>query len=128
MGSLAGKLRHLAAGVRPTSRQEIKKILKDLGFNEEGIRIDRDLHRATERLRKATRIKVITASARHMKGPVILDKYYLACKARRGESPEAKEYCARIAWQIFCSHIAPGYSGCTDFGKGKSYSGPLAIK
>lgn len=63
--------------------------------------------------------------AMHMSGPKRLDKYYTPCMKRY----KNKEYCARVSWSIYCSHVDPKYPGCTRYGKkwGKPYSKPLSV-
>jgi len=63
--------------------------------------------------------------SKHVQGlPRKADKYYEACKKRYGETSDVKSYCARVAWNIYCSHVDPNYPSCTKFGKtwGKPYS------
>ena len=63
----------------------------------------------------------------HIKGaPPDVNRYYADC--RKKQPAKSKEYCARVAWQVFCSHKDPDYPGCTQFGKtrGPPYSGPLS--
>ncbi len=57
--------------------------------------------------------------AMHMRGPKALDKYYTPCMTRYRN----KEYCARVAWKIYCSHVNPKYPGCS---RRRGYSGPLS--
>lgn len=55
--------------------------------------------------------------------PADVNRYYKDC---RKSSPEkGKEYCARVAWQIYCQNN-PGYEGCTAAGKGPALSGPIS--
>ena len=55
-----------------------------------------------------------------------LGRYYDKCRERYGD----KEYCSRVAWQIYCKYKNPGYAGCTAFGResGPPYSAPLSRK
>jgi len=57
-------------------------------------------------------------------GPKGVQKYYDNCMDRYHD----QEYCARVAWNIYCSHVNPGHEGCTEFGKtwGPPYSKPLS--
>ena len=79
--------------------------------------------RISEMIRQAS--KEVSAKA-HMRGPAALDKYYNVCMDRY----DNKEYCARTAWNIFCSYVNPDHPGCTEFGKtwGPPYSEPLSKK
>jgi hypothetical protein len=55
--------------------------------------------------------------------PADVNRYYKDC---RKSSPEkGKEYCARVAWQIYCQNN-PGYEGCTEAGKTSALSGPIS--
>lgn len=67
-------------------------------------------------------IPLVAADFKPPAGPPELGKYYSKCRERYDD----KEYCARVAWNIYCSHVNPGYEGCTQFGKkwGPPYSGP----
>src|SRR3990172_6760215 len=62
----------------------------------------------------------------HMRGPKRLNKYYEKCMDQYGET-KGKEYCARVAFSIYCANVNPSYKGCTKFGKkwGKPYSAPI---
>lgn len=57
--------------------------------------------------------------------PDPVNRYYRACRDKGGN---AKEYCARVAWSIYCSRKNPGHPGCTRYGKnwGRPYSTPLS--
>jgi hypothetical protein len=50
-------------------------------------------------------------------------KYYDKCMKRKDDA----EYCARVAWSIYCAHVNPKYKGCTGYGKrwGRPYSEPI---
>ena len=58
--------------------------------------------------------------------PKDVDRYYKDC--RKKQKGKSKEYCARVAWQIYCMHKNPDYKGCTKFGKtkGPPYSKPIS--
>lgn len=53
-----------------------------------------------------------------------LKEYYDKCQERYKD----KEYCSRVAWQIYCMHVNPEYEGCTEYGKtkGQPYSKPVS--
>jgi hypothetical protein len=56
--------------------------------------------------------------------PADVERYYKDC---RKKSPnKGKEYCARVAWQIYCTNKNPDYPGCTKYGKTGATKGPLA--
>jgi len=50
-----------------------------------------------------------------------VNKYYKECRADGG----SQEYCARVAWQIYCENVNPDYEGCTEFGETEKTVGPL---
>lgn len=52
-----------------------------------------------------------------------VNRYFQQCMKRKKDD----EYCARVAWSIYCAHKNPGYKGCTKYGKkwGKPYSAPV---
>ena len=50
-----------------------------------------------------------------MKGPKPVDRYYQQCRKRYPN--KAKAYCARTAWNIYCSYKNPNHPGCTEYGK-----------
>lgn len=60
--------------------------------------------------------------------PADVERYYQECMKK--QPGKGKEYCARVAWSIFCAHKKPDYPGCTKFGKkwGKPYSKPLSAE
>jgi len=68
-------------------------------------------------------IKASVTAKKHMAGPKALDKYYEKCMSKGDKS---KEYCARVAWSIYCQHVNPSYEGCTKYGKTKLTKGPKA--
>ena len=59
-------------------------------------------------------------------GPARVNKYYDKCM----KDYNNKEYCARVAWNIYCSYVNPNHEGCTEAGKtwGPPYPTPLAKK
>lgn len=61
-----------------------------------------------------------------MSGPKPVNKYYQKCRDNYPDKP--KEYCARVAWNIYCAYKNPNHPGCTEYGKdwGKPYSSPAA--
>lgn len=50
-----------------------------------------------------------------------VNKYYKECRADGG----GMEYCARVAWQIYCENN-PDYEGCTEYGRTEKTVGPLS--
>lgn len=60
-------------------------------------------------------------------GPKKVKKYYEECMKSKKHD---KEYCARVAWSIYCSNVNPDYEGCTMYGKkwGRPYSAPVSKK
>lgn len=56
--------------------------------------------------------------------PADVERYYDDCRKKYPEKGE--EYCARVAWQIYCTHKNPDYPGCTKYGKTKATKGSLA--
>jgi hypothetical protein len=72
--------------------------------------------------RKAGRIvSRMPRQQREAEKPAAVERYYKDClkdppKTAKGRK---EEYCARVAWQIYCSEDNPSYSGCTEYGKTK---------
>lgn len=58
--------------------------------------------------------------------PSPVNRYYRKCRDKQGD--RGKEYCARVAWSIYCAHKNPEHGGCTKYGKkwGRPYSGPIS--
>jgi hypothetical protein len=81
----------------------------------------RERKRARAALEGLGRVK-----SRRRKPTKRLHKYVDPCMKRYGN----KEYCWRVAWNIYCSHVDPKYPGCTKYGRkwGKPYSRPLSRK
>lgn len=56
---------------------------------------------------------------KHINGPPSVNRYYEEClkskTAQRQSNP--KEYCARVAWNRYCSYKNPDYPGCTEKGR-----------
>ena len=72
--------------------------------------------------RKASRIvSRMPRQERQAKMPAAVDKHYKAClkDPPKNAKGDKKEYCARIAWSIYCQNDNPSYSGCTEYGKTK---------
>lgn len=72
--------------------------------------------------RKASRIVSRMPQERKAKGmPEPVDRYYKDClkDPPKNAKGDKKEYCARVAWSIYCQEKNPSYSGCTEYGKTK---------
>lgn len=54
-----------------------------------------------------------------LKGPKAANDIYLKCRAKSDD----KAYCARVAWQAYCTNINPDYKGCTKYGKTSATKG-----
>lgn len=63
----------------------------------------------------------------HVKGaPAKVNQLYERIKKKQPD--QSDEYCARVAWQVYCSHVNPDYKGCTPAGKGPELAGPISSK
>lgn len=53
--------------------------------------------------------------------PADVERYKKECEDSPPETAKGrvKEYCARVAWQRYCSNKNPSYPGCTEYGKTK---------
>lgn len=53
--------------------------------------------------------------------PADVERYYKECKKNPPSTAKGRveEYCARVAWQIYCSHKNPNHPGCTEYGRTK---------
>jgi len=55
----------------------------------------------------------------HIKGaPDDVNRYYEKC--RKDQPDKSEEYCARVAWQIYCTNKNPDDPSCTKYGKTKA--------
>ena len=67
--------------------------------------------------------RAIGLPVNEVEGPADVSRYYDDCKKKNPDKDD--EYCARVAWQIYCMHKNPDYPGCTKYGKTRA-SGPIS--
>jgi hypothetical protein len=82
--------------------------------------------RLADRFERATRqaSKIVSRMPRQQRQaekPKDVERYYNECKKNPPSTAKGRveEYCARVAWQRFCSNKDPSYPGCTEYGKTK---------
>lgn len=72
-------------------------------------------------VRAATIVSRMDASKeRRAEKPADVERYYKDCMKKPPSTAKGreKEYCSRVAWEIYC-HKNPSHSGCTEYGRTK---------
>jgi len=71
--------------------------------------------------RKASHIVSRMPQRRQAAKPAAVERYYKDCMKDPPKNAKGRkeEYCARIAWEVYCSEKNPSYPGCTEYGKTK---------
>lgn len=91
----------------------------NLAEAEEAGRLADRFERAT---RKASKIiSRMPQQKRQAEKPADVERYYKKCKDNPPATAKGRveEYCARVAWQIYCQNKNPSHPGCTEYGKTK---------
>jgi hypothetical protein len=98
--------------------ESLQSRLEKKGQSGEATRVGQLKTRIEAAARKAvtirSKMKEGQGEAKHLEGPAPLDKYYEECM-KSGYKDKTK--CAKLAWSIYCTHVNPGFEGCTSKGK-----------
>jgi hypothetical protein len=83
--------------------------LKKQGLTADSQEIQELVVSMAAKAKKLAKKSVSGPVSKHLSGaPREIDKYYESCFKRY----KNKEYCARVAWAIYCQHVNPQWSGC----------------
>jgi len=71
--------------------------------------------------RASTIVSRMDSNQRTAEKPADVERYYKDCMKKPPSTAKGreKEYCSRVAWQIYCEHKNPGHPGCTEYGRTK---------
>lgn len=128
-GSMRDRLLQIQARLETRAPEEAQKVGRSIRLLDRffGRRVEEDQVPEDRQVTasKKRRVKSKMPRVRQAKDepdlPAAVKRYYDECLKKPPATAKGreKEYCKRVAWQIFCSHKDPSYPGCTEYGKTK---------